>query len=103
MLLLMGLQAALIGIGATVIMDLWAWLQRRVFGIPSLNYALVARWVLCMPKGKLVHAPIMSTDPMPGEKALGWFLHYAIGVVFVLAHIAVFGHSTLFRIWFCCQ
>ncbi len=48
MLLLMGLQAALIGIGATVIMDLWAWLQRRVFGIPSLNYALVARWVLCM-------------------------------------------------------
>ncbi|EPP5746467.1 DUF2938 domain-containing protein, partial [Vibrio parahaemolyticus] len=33
MLLLMGLQAALVGIGATVIMDLWAWLQRRVFGI----------------------------------------------------------------------
>ncbi len=73
MLFLIGLQAALIGIGATLIMDLWAWLQRRVFGIPSLNYALVARWVLCMPKGKLVHAPIMSTDPMPGEKALGWF------------------------------
>ncbi|EGQ9055571.1 hypothetical protein CGH58_05830 [Vibrio parahaemolyticus] len=95
MLFLIGLQAALIGIGATVIMDLWAWLQRRVFGIPSLNYALVARWVLCMPKGKLVHAPIMSTDPMRGEKALGWFLHYAIGVVFALAHIAVFGHHWL--------
>ncbi|MCS0163583.1 DUF2938 domain-containing protein [Vibrio alginolyticus] len=67
MLLLMGLQAVLIGIGATLIMDLWAWLQRRVFGIPSLNYALVARW----------------------------FLHYAIGVTFALAHVTVFGHHWL--------
>ncbi|BDR19923.1 DUF2938 domain-containing protein [Vibrio sp. STUT-A16] len=95
MLFLIGLQAALIGIGATLIMDLWAWLQSRVFGIPPLNYALVARWVLYMPKGKLMHAPIMATDAMSGEKALGWFLHYAIGVVFALAHIAAFGHHWL--------
>ncbi|MCV5870060.1 DUF2938 domain-containing protein, partial [Escherichia coli] len=63
MLFLIGLQAALIGIGATLIMDLWAWLQRRAHGVVSFNYALVARWVLYMPRGKLVHAPIMSTDP----------------------------------------
>lgn len=33
--------------------------------------------------------------PDAGRKALGWFLHYAIGVVFALAHIAVFGHHWL--------
>ncbi|HHF3274200.1 TPA: DUF2938 domain-containing protein [Vibrio alginolyticus] len=95
MLLLMGLQAVLIGIGATLIMDLWAWLQRRVFGIPSLNYALVARWVLYMPQGKFMHAPIMASEAMPGEKSLGWFFHYAIGVTFALAHVTVFGHHWL--------
>lgn len=73
MLLLMGLQAVLIGIGATLIMDLWAWLQRRVFGIPSLNYALVARWVLYMPQGKLMHAPIMASEAMPEKSHLAGF------------------------------
>lgn len=35
------LRAVLIGIGATLVMDLWALLQRRFFNIPSLNYQFV--------------------------------------------------------------
>lgn len=39
------LQAALlIGVGATVIMDLWGILLRRL-GIATLNFAMVGRWV----------------------------------------------------------
>ena len=34
-----------LGTGATLVMDLWAGLLKRVFGIPSLNYAMVGRWI----------------------------------------------------------
>ncbi|PMJ90743.1 DUF2938 domain-containing protein [Vibrio sp. 10N.261.55.A7] len=89
------LQAILIGVGATIIMDAWALLQKRVLGIPSMNYALVARWVLLMPSGRWVHKPIMLTPPVRGEKPLGWILHYWIGIVFALMHVFVFGPSWL--------
>ncbi|MFT5880192.1 MAG: hypothetical protein ACI86X_001319 [Moritella sp.] len=49
---LIWLKAIWVGIGATLIMDLWALLQKRLFGIPSLDYALVARWVLLIPSGQ---------------------------------------------------
>ena len=68
---LIWLKAIWVGIGATLIMDLWALLQKRLFGIPSLDYALVARWVLLIPSGQLVHRPIMTTPPVDGEKFLG--------------------------------
>ena len=40
-----GMAAVLIGGGATLFMDLWAALQNRLLGVPSLNYALVGRWI----------------------------------------------------------
>lgn len=39
------LETAMIGIGATIIMDLWASIQRLLFNIPSLNYMYVGRWL----------------------------------------------------------
>lgn len=84
-------QFALIGVGATVVMDLWALALRRLWGIPSLDYAMVGRWVLHMPKGVFAHKPIFAADPMGGERALGWFLHYAIGVVFAIVFGMVVG------------
>jgi len=35
----------LTGIGATLIIDLWALLRRGLFGTALPNYALVGRWV----------------------------------------------------------
>lgn len=95
MLYLVWLQVIFIGLGATVVMDLWAWIQRRFLGIPSLNYALVARWAFYIPKGKFVHKPIMSTQPVMGEKFWGWVLHYATGAVFALFHVLVMGTEWL--------
>ncbi len=89
------LQAIFIGIGATVVMDVWAWLQRNIFSIPTLDYALVARWVAFIPRGQLVHSPIMLTPAITGEKPLGWILHYLIGIVFALIHVLILGETWL--------
>jgi hypothetical protein len=93
--LLVLLQILLLGFGATLFMDLWSWIQRNILKIPTLNYALVARWVLYMPQGKFKHSPIMKSNPMRGERILGWFLHYFIGVVFAAGLIVLVG-----RTWF---
>jgi DUF2938 family protein len=92
---LIWLQAILVGIGATLIMDAWAWLQKNIFSIPSLDYALVARWVALIPKGQLIHRPIMATPAVRGEKLLGWILHYLIGIVFALIHVFILGEAWL--------
>ncbi|KEY60989.1 DUF2938 domain-containing protein [Serratia sp. DD3] len=89
------LRAVLIGIGATLVMDLWALLQKRFFNIPSLNYQLVGRWLGHMPSGKFFHHTIMQTTQVSGEKALGWTAHYAIGVVFSLIFIYLMGQDWL--------
>ncbi|OCQ52515.1 hypothetical protein Ppb6_02251 [Photorhabdus australis subsp. thailandensis] len=89
------LHAVIIGIGATLIMDLWAIVQKRLFNIPSLNYQLVGRWLGHMPGGKFVHHTIIQATPIRGEKVLGWTAHYIIGVFFSLLFIIIIGQSWL--------
>lgn len=84
-------RAVPIGIGATVVMDLWAVVRRRVFGLPSLDYALVGRWAAHLPRGCFVHRPIAATAPVPGERLLGWALHYATGIAFALVLLGIGG------------
>jgi hypothetical protein len=43
--------AIAIGIGATLLMDLWYLFLKRTFGVPSLNYCLLGRWLRHMPGG----------------------------------------------------
>ena len=72
-------SAMAIGLGATLTIDLWALLLRRGFGIPSLSFCLLGRWILHMPAGRFVHASIAAAAPMPRECAVGWTAHYLIG------------------------
>ncbi len=72
----------LVGVGATLVMDAWALLLRHIFGIPSLGYALVGRWVGHMPHGRFTHEHIGKAEPVVGEAPLGWSLHYATGIIF---------------------
>ncbi|MHA7166248.1 DUF2938 family protein, partial [Burkholderia pseudomallei] len=37
--------ALAIGVGATAVMDAWALVRMRCFGVPPLDYALVGRWL----------------------------------------------------------
>ncbi len=84
------IRIALIGIGATAVMDLWALLLRRV-GVPTLNFALIGRWVGHWPRGVFMHPAIAKAAPVPGETALGWLVHYATGVAFSALLAGVWG------------
>lgn len=83
------LAATLIGLGATSVMDLWALLLKRAFGIPSLSYCLVGRWLRHMPAGTFRHASIAAAAPKPRECAVGWIAHYLIGAIFAVALVAL--------------
>lgn len=82
-------QAALIGVGTTVVMDLGAEVIRRSTGVPPLNYDLVARWIGHMGRGRIVHDSITAAEPVKHEHELGLLAHYAIGSGFVVALAAL--------------
>lgn len=48
-------DALVIGVGATAVLDLWSVLQRRVFGIPTLDFGMVGRWLGHLPRGRFRH------------------------------------------------
>lgn len=81
----------LIGIGATILIDLWALALSRILGIPAMNWGLVGRWIGHMPAGHFVHDGIGKAAPVRGETAIGWIAHYAIGIVFAGLLLAIWG------------
>lgn len=83
------LGATVIGIGASSAMDLWNLFLKRAFGIPSLNYCLLGRWLLHMPGGTFQQASIAAAPPKPFECLAGWTAHYMIGVVFAQAFVVI--------------
>ena len=91
------LGAVAIGIGATLLMDLWNLFLKRTFGIPSLNYCLLGRWVSHMPAGTLRHASIAAAPPKPHECTVGWISHYTIGVMLALVFVALTSGNWLAR------
>ncbi len=77
------LRAVAIGIAATAVMDLWL-LLLQTLKVPTLNFALLGRWVGHMPRGHWTHDGIAKAAPVRGELALGWAVHYATGIGFAL-------------------
>ncbi len=84
------LRAILIGAGATVVMDVWALVLRRL-GIPSLNFALLGRWIGHVPRGTWMHPSIAKAAPVRGEGLIGWMAHYSIGITFAALLLGTFG------------
>ncbi|WEK32587.1 MAG: DUF2938 domain-containing protein [Candidatus Pseudomonas phytovorans] len=83
-----------IGIGATVVMDLWGLLLRRL-GVAAPNFAMVGRWAGHLLQGRVRHQAIARAEPMRHELALGWGIHYAIGVLFAMLLVTVVGEGWL--------
>ncbi|MBR0899326.1 DUF2938 domain-containing protein [Bradyrhizobium tropiciagri] len=84
-------SAVLIGTGATIAMDIWGIIRRRLLGIPSLDYALVGRWLGHLLSGRLRHDRIAASPPVAGERVIGWAAHYLIGIGFAGVLLAIFG------------
>lgn len=84
----------LLGLGATVAVDLWALLRRRWLGIALPDYALLGRWLGHMPAGRFRHDAINRSPPIAGERLLGWTAHYLIGIAFAALLPVLWG-----RLW----
>ena len=80
-----------IGIGATVVTDLWGITRQRLFGIAAPNYGLVGRWIAHMTRGRFRHDAIAAASPMRGEHIIGWTVHYLIGIAFATLLISIWG------------
>lgn len=83
--------AVLIGGGATVLMDIWAVVRKRLLGVPSLDYALVGRWLVYLARGRFRHHPIAASLPVKGERLIGWVAHYLTGFLFAAVLLAFWG------------
>ena len=89
--------ATLVGLGATLTIDIWALFLRRAFNIPSLNYCLLGRWLLHMPDGAIVHKSIAAASQKRYECTVGWIAHYSIGTAFALVFVLLASGSWLER------
>lgn len=93
-------SSIVVGAGATAAMDLWAALLWRAFRVPSLDFALLGRWIGHFPRGRFVHESIKGAAPVRHERVIGWTAHYSIGIGFAAFLLVVFGpvwiqHPTL--------
>ena len=88
-------NSVIIGVGATAVMDLWALMLQRFLGIIPLNYALVGRWVAYMPRGIFCHRNILTVKPVAAELAVGWVVHYLIGIGFAALLLMLTGNEWL--------
>lgn len=91
------LGAIAIGIGATLLMDLWNLFLKRAFSIQSLNYCLLGRWLRHMREGTFRHTSIAAAPQQPAECTIGLIAHYTIGAVLALVFVVLASGSWLAR------
>jgi hypothetical protein len=81
---------AAVGIGATAVMDAWLFALKAA-GIPTLNFAFLGRWAGHLGRGRWRHEAIAKSPRIRGEAALGWLVHYAVGIAIAGVMAAVGG------------
>jgi hypothetical protein len=84
-------QGILMGLGATILMDLWAVLLARLPGQGPADWAPVGRWFWHLRGGRVFHDDIAAAEPYPHELALGWAGHYAVGILYGIAFALIVG------------
>lgn len=91
----MGLLAkgVVVGVGATVLMDVWAIVLWKAFGQARPNWAPVGRWFWHLKNGVIFHDDIGKVEPYGHELALGWTSHYAVGILYGVILALIVGDS----------
>lgn len=84
----------IIGIGGTVLLDIWSYLAQQVFGVPATNWAMVGRWVGNFFSGRwtLLHP---QSRKIGKETLIGWATHYLIGMAYGLPLYWFWGYEWL--------
>lgn len=85
------IHSLVIGICATIFMDIITIIRTRLFQVKSLNYAWVGRWILGWSKAQFIHPNIIQAAPQAHEMLVGWLFHYLIGILWVC--LFLLGHQ----------
>ncbi|MBV1914519.1 MAG: DUF2938 domain-containing protein [Pseudomonadales bacterium] len=113
------IQILIVGVLATVAIDIWATFANKMFKLPRTNWAMVGRWLGHIPSGKFTHISISSSPTIKYENTVGWVFHYSIGLSYAALYIGlvftfldgiptllsawVFGLVTILSPWFVMQ
>ncbi|HEY0941279.1 MAG TPA: DUF2938 domain-containing protein [Steroidobacter sp.] len=89
------LALLLTGVGATVLMDVWGAIRKRLLGVPPADYGMVGRWLGHMARGRFRHDRIAAAAPIPAERLLGWTIHYTTGIAFAAGFLSMVGFEWL--------
>lgn len=85
------LCSLIVGVVATMVMDLWGVLRKPLFGMHAADYRLVGRWLAHLARGRFQHESIAKSPSASGEVALGWAGHYLLGIAFAAAFLLIVG------------
>jgi hypothetical protein len=79
--------SVIIGIVATVIMDILSAVSFKLRLIAPLSPRLIGRWFASVGRGQIVHSDIGQTSAINHERAIAVPVHYAIGVTLALTYL----------------
>lgn len=85
----------LMGLGATLAMDLWALAMNRICGVGLPNWGNVGRWTVQVGRGKVFHDDINLVAPVQGEVQIGWAFHYVVGLIYGVILALIMGPNWL--------
>lgn len=86
-------DGVVVGVAATVTMDVLGAVARRAGVAAGASGKLVGRWYLGMARGRFVHSNIAEAPEQPGEVRAAMVGHYLIGIA--LAVVYLFGAGWL--------
>lgn len=85
----------LLGLGATALVDAWSLLRCQILKMPLPDYALIGRWVGHWRHGQFWHQAIRGAPAIRFERAMGWIVHYLVGITFALGFLILVGSRWL--------
>jgi len=83
------INGLLIGVLATIGMDIWAAIAKYVLKLPTAHWNMVGRWFGHMPRGVFVHAAIAEAEPIRNELMIGWIAHYCTGIFYGVLYLLI--------------
>jgi hypothetical protein len=84
-----------IGLIATVAINVWAMVLNRLAGMPYPNRKLMGRWAAHLASGKVFHESIATARPIANETAIGWAFHISVGAIFGAVFALIVGQRWL--------
>lgn len=75
-------EVLIVGVVATLTLDIVQQLMKLICKWPITNWGIIGRWAAYLPEGRFVHKTIGKTPPVKNEMALGWLVHYSVGIAY---------------------